>query len=110
MRYDLSDCEWSVIKPMLPNKQRGIPRLDDRRVLNAATHVVRESLLIFKGVLRVLSRGIRRHRGTVGEIDQSKSASRQWGLTGFPWKCTISAISWQSPKSSTLPAQPSTAG
>src|SRR5262245_7267636 len=34
MRYELSDREWSVIKPMLPNKPRGIPRVDDRRVLN----------------------------------------------------------------------------
>jgi len=25
MRYELSDCEWGVIKPMLPNKPRGIP-------------------------------------------------------------------------------------
>ncbi len=23
MRYELSDCEWSVIKAMLPNKPRG---------------------------------------------------------------------------------------
>jgi len=30
MHYELSDCEWSVIKPMLPNKPRGIPRVDDR--------------------------------------------------------------------------------
>ena len=28
MRYELSDYEWSVIKPMLPNKPRGIPRVD----------------------------------------------------------------------------------
>jgi len=34
MRYELSDYEWSVIKPMLPNKPRGVPRVDDRRVLN----------------------------------------------------------------------------
>src|SRR6266481_3544775 len=32
MRYELSDFERSVIKPMLPNKPRGIPRVDDRRV------------------------------------------------------------------------------
>jgi transposase len=34
MRYELSDYEWSVIRPMLPNKPRGILRLDDRRILN----------------------------------------------------------------------------
>jgi transposase len=33
-RYDLTDFEWSVIAPLLPNKPRGIPRVDDRRVLN----------------------------------------------------------------------------
>jgi len=34
MRYELSEYEWSGIKPMLPTKPRGVPRLDDRRVLN----------------------------------------------------------------------------
>ena len=34
MRYELSDYERSVIRPMLPNKPRGIPRVDDRRILN----------------------------------------------------------------------------
>ena len=34
MRFELSDYEWSVIKPMLPNKPRGVARMDDRRVLN----------------------------------------------------------------------------
>ncbi len=33
-RYDLTDFEWSVIEPLLPNKPRGVPRVDDRRVLN----------------------------------------------------------------------------
>jgi transposase len=28
MRYELNDYEWSVIKPMLPNKSRGVPRVD----------------------------------------------------------------------------------
>jgi len=32
MRYELADCEWDAIKPMLPNKPRGIPRVNDRRV------------------------------------------------------------------------------
>ena len=34
MRYALSETEWTVIQPILPNKPRGIPRVDDRRVLN----------------------------------------------------------------------------
>ena len=41
MRYELSDDEWSVIKPMLPNKPRGDPRVDDRRVLNGIFWVLR---------------------------------------------------------------------
>jgi transposase len=41
MRYELSDCEWGVIKPMLPNKPRGIPRVDDRRVFNDIFWVLR---------------------------------------------------------------------
>ncbi|MGB2931947.1 MAG: IS5 family transposase [Methyloceanibacter sp.] len=41
MRYELSDDEWGVIKPMLPNKPRGIPRVDDRRILNGIFWVLR---------------------------------------------------------------------
>jgi transposase len=33
-RFDLTDFEWSVIAPLLPNKVRGVKRVDDRRVLN----------------------------------------------------------------------------
>ena len=33
-RYELSDFEWSIIAPLLPNKPRGVPRSDDRKVLN----------------------------------------------------------------------------
>jgi transposase len=34
MRYELTDFEWAAIKPFLPNKPRGVPRVNDRRVLN----------------------------------------------------------------------------
>ncbi len=27
MRYELTDYEWFAIKPMLPNKSRGVPRV-----------------------------------------------------------------------------------
>jgi transposase len=33
-RYELTDAEWKVIAPLLPNKSRGVKRVDDRRVLN----------------------------------------------------------------------------
>ena len=33
-RYELTDFEWAIIEPLLPNKPRGKPRADDRKVLN----------------------------------------------------------------------------
>ena len=41
MRYELSDHEWGIIGSMLPNKPRGVPRVDDRRVLNGMFWVLR---------------------------------------------------------------------
>ena len=41
MRYELTDHEWFAIKPLLPNKPRGVPRVDDRRVLNGIFWVLR---------------------------------------------------------------------
>ena len=37
MRYELTDHEWAAIKSMLPNKPRGVPRANDRRVLNGTS-------------------------------------------------------------------------
>lgn len=34
-RFDLTDFEWSLIEPLLPQKSRGVARVDDRRVINA---------------------------------------------------------------------------
>jgi hypothetical protein len=39
--YELSDYEWTAIKPMLPNKPRGVRRVNDRRVLNGIFWVLR---------------------------------------------------------------------
>ena len=41
MRYELTDYEWHTIKPFLPNKPRGVPRVNDRRVLNGIFWVLR---------------------------------------------------------------------
>jgi transposase len=45
MRYELSDNEWGIIRAMLPTKPRGIPRVDDRRVLNGIFWVLRSGAL-----------------------------------------------------------------
>ncbi len=45
MRYELTDYEWAAIKPMLPNKPRGVPRVNDRRVLNGILWVLRSGAL-----------------------------------------------------------------
>jgi transposase len=41
VRYELSDSEWATIKPFLPNKSRGVRRVNDRRVLNGIFWVLR---------------------------------------------------------------------
>ncbi len=43
-RFDLSDKEWRLLRPLLPNKPRGVAgvaRVDDRRVLNGIFYVLR---------------------------------------------------------------------
>ena len=41
MRYGLTDHEWATIRPVLPNKPRGILPVNDRRVLNGIFWVLR---------------------------------------------------------------------
>lgn len=40
-RHDVSDREWSVIAPLLPNKPRGVARVDDRRVISGIFYILR---------------------------------------------------------------------
>jgi transposase len=48
MRYEFSDFEWAAIRSFLPNKPRGMPRVDDRRVLNG----IRSSAQALPGAIR----------------------------------------------------------
>jgi len=41
MRYELTDYEWVAIKPFLPNKARGVPRVNDGHGLNGIFWVLR---------------------------------------------------------------------
>jgi len=40
MRYELSDYEWTAIKPMLQSRSRGVRRVNDPRVLNGILWVL----------------------------------------------------------------------
>jgi transposase len=37
----LSDEQWARLSPLLPNKPRGVPRVDDRRVISGIVHVLK---------------------------------------------------------------------
>ena len=41
MRYELREFEWAAIKPVLGNKPRGVPRVNDRRVLDGVIWILR---------------------------------------------------------------------
>src|SRR4051794_39268451 len=40
----LSEEQFKKIKPLLPNDVRGVPRVDDRRVLSGIIHVLKRGL------------------------------------------------------------------
>jgi len=41
----LSEAQFSRLEPLLPNKPRGVPRVDDRRVISGIVHVIRGGLM-----------------------------------------------------------------
>ena len=40
----LADDPFDRLKPLLPNKVRGVPRADDRKVISGIIHVIRYGL------------------------------------------------------------------
>jgi len=61
-RYELSEFEWKIIQPLLPNKPRGVPRVDDRSGLARRGSIC----------LSVTGRG---PRSTTASIDGGRRAS-----------------------------------
>lgn len=41
----LTDAQFERLKPLLPNKARGVKRVDDRRVISGIVHVIRNGLM-----------------------------------------------------------------
>ncbi|WP_141700935.1 IS5 family transposase [Mesorhizobium sp. SEMIA 3007] len=103
-RYDLTDFEWRAIEPLLPNKPRGVPRVDDRRVLNGIFWVLRSGApwrdlperygprtTCYNRFVRWRKAGVwdrlmdaitKAHDGTVQMIDTSIVRVHQQGATG----------------------------
>lgn len=84
-RFDLSDEEWAVIKPLLPKGTRGPIRCaaDDRRILNAIVYILRtgapwgdifealaasckDSLLFIDGTI------VKAHRASAGALKKGE--------------------------------------
>ena len=61
-RYDMTDFEWSVIQPLLPNKPRGVPRIDGQRVLNGMLLVLRSGVVSDFGSLTLVAGESKYHR------------------------------------------------
>ena len=70
-RYELTDFEWSIIEPLLPNKPRGVPRVDDRKVLNGIYWRLAPAHL----GLRSLSATVHRPHATTASFAGVSSAS-----------------------------------
>jgi transposase len=41
----LSDAQFARLQPLLPNKSRGVPRVDHRRVISGIVHVIRDGFM-----------------------------------------------------------------
>jgi transposase len=41
----LTEDQLARLQPLLPNKPRGVPRVDDRRVISGIIHVIRGGLM-----------------------------------------------------------------
>jgi transposase len=79
-RFDLTDFEWSVIEPLLPNKSRGGPRVDDRRVLNGIFWRLRTG------------RTLGRHSRALRSAHDLREPLNRWRKAGV-WDRLVAAVS-----------------
>ena len=44
-RFWLCEAQFARLEPLLPNRPRGVPLVDDRRVISGIVHVIRGGLM-----------------------------------------------------------------
>ncbi len=66
LRYELTVHEWAAIKPFLPTKSRGVPLVNDGRVLNGIFWVLRSGAPWRNRVHYLYNRFVRWRRGASG--------------------------------------------
>jgi hypothetical protein len=71
MRYELTDSEWAAIKPMLPHKSRGVPRVSANHAsLTLATRITFTHFCVYERAFATCAVGGNTHR-LPGRLDQS---------------------------------------
>jgi transposase len=106
MHYELTDHEWTVIKPMLPNKPRGVPRVNDRRVLNGIFWVLRSGAP-WRAICRRYGRArrcprcrgsndrhVHRARASTRRMHFRKQAAAHGSIAGRTSCCSWGFIAW----------------
>jgi transposase len=43
-RHELADQEWELLDPLNPGPRRGIPRVEDRQVINGMVYKIRTGI------------------------------------------------------------------
>ena len=76
-RYDLTDFEWRVIEPLLPNKPRGVPRVLENQ---PDSPLANQSLAYRSFPLR--------SRGGIGGSDQGDSDFQHCWVRSLGWMTT----------------------
>ncbi len=87
-RYDLTDFAWSVIEPLLPQKSRGVPRVDDRRVLKGIFWDLRSG--------HALGRSARSLRSSHDLLQPLSPLDQGWHL-GRDHGCHDRGLRWRHP-------------
>ena len=111
-RYELTNSEWKAIEPCLPNKPRGVPQVNDRRVLNGIFWVLRSGARwadlperygppttiynrfnrwrkagVWDRLMDVVTKSPRRERSNDRHVDRSRPSTRCNGKKGGGDRC-----------------------